>query len=125
MAGLKLTDMAQAPEKREKLSGPGVGGPAINPYSYEHRISLDDAALTKLGMSTPKVGDKMLMHAHGEITSVSSHQSNDSKKGKASRNVQFQIHKMGMSSLGGKGGMADAVESGIKQGTAESENGNE
>jgi len=119
---LKIPNVAQTPEKREKLSGKGVGGPAINPYSYEHRISLDDAALTKLGVSTPKVGDKLLLHAKVVTGAVASGQSGAMKH-------HLMIHKaesIGKAvGIGGGGGLAGAVNAGIKQGTAVSSKGNE
>jgi hypothetical protein len=118
---MKMTDMAQKPEKNEKLSGASIGAPAINPYSYAHRVTLNSADLNKLGMSVvPKVGDKVLMHAEGEIHQVSSDQTNTD--GKARHNVTVQLKKMGIQpSLGGGGSVADAVNQGIKQGSQQND----
>jgi hypothetical protein len=122
MAGnINLTDLAKPQEETEKegLSGAKTGQPAINPYSYEHRISLDDNTLTKLGMgtnTTPKVGDTFMVHALATVHSVSSHQDESSKGTSGSRHVGLQFKKMGMkpTTVGG-GSVADAVNEGIQQ----------
>lgn len=122
MAGpIKLTDMAQKPEKTEKLSGKDVGAPGINPYSYEHKIGLNTADLAKLGMTGPhKVGDKVLLQAEGEIHSVSSNQYDGDKA--PEHRIQIQLKKMGIQpKLGGGGSIADAVNQGIKQGSQQND----
>ena len=109
MSGLNLGQLPQTKEFKEKLSGKGVGEGAPNPFSYEHKISLDSASLSKLGVSTPKVGDKILLHAQVEADgAVGAGQSDPKKKG-----VHLSIHKA--EGVGGSGGMKGAVESGIKQ----------
>jgi hypothetical protein len=123
MAGLNLGRLPQTKTFTEKLSGPGVGAGAPNPFSYEHKIAMDDAAMTKLGASTPKVGDKLLLHAKVVADdAVASGQSGSKKH-------HLMIHKiesMGKAvGLGGGGSLEGAVDAGIKQGTAESSKGNE
>jgi hypothetical protein len=122
MAGpIKLVDMAQAPEKNEKLSGANVGAPGISPYSYEHKIGLNTKDLNNLGMQGPhKVGDKVILHAEGEIASVASHQT-DADEG-TTHHIQIQLKKMGVQpKLGGGGSIADAVNQGIKQGSQQND----
>lgn len=104
---------------KESLSTPGKLSP--DPYSYEHRISVDQDALTKMGVvGTPKVGDVFHVMGEGHVHSVNS---NDSLNGSPSLSVGIQMRKMGMKpkakgtpAPGGKTpkGALGAVNQGIK-----------
>jgi len=108
MAGLKLQDMKKG---KKELTGNHVGDYKPNPYSYEHRVTLDDSALTKLGVDTPKVGDVFDVMAHGHVTSVSQ---DEGENGRKSRRVELQLKKMGAQKQAKKGkSMLDAVNEGI------------
>lgn len=115
IAGVKMADM-----KRSKVSlkSANVGKISPDPYSYEHRINLDQDALTKMGISgTPKVGDIFHVMGEGHIHSVSS----DSGAAGSSLHIGIQLRKMGMQKKGGGGagskgnsGALGAVSQGIK-----------
>lgn len=107
IAGVKLADM-----KRSKVSlKPGnVGKISPDPYSYEHRISLDQDALSKMGVTkTPTVGDVFHVMGEGHIHSVNS-------DGTGGFNVGMQMKKLGVKKkmAAGKGGAFDAVSKGVK-----------
>jgi hypothetical protein len=119
---LKLGQLPQTKPFTEKVAGKGVGAPAISPYSYEHKISLDSAALTKLGANTPKVGDHLLLHAKVLADDAVGMNQQDAKHHKvAIHKVENLGHAVG---VGGAGGLANAVDKGIKQGTAAASEGN-
>lgn len=105
--------MANLRKGKESLSTKSVGKISQEPYSYEHRITLDQDALAKLGVDTPKVGDKYHVLGHAEVTSVSQHAS----PGDKSTRAELQFKRMGMKPApsGGNGGLFGAVSSGIKQ----------
>lgn len=88
-----------------------VGKITQEPYSYEHRITLDQDTLDKLGIETPKVGDKYHVLGHGEVKSVSQHEG----PGDKSTRVELQLKRMGMKPAAKKGSLRDAVNAGIKQ----------
>lgn len=111
-SGLKLKDMARG---KKELSGDHIGSYKPSPYSYEHRVTLNDDNLTKLGVDTPKVGDVFDVMAHGHVTSVSQ---DEGENGKKSRRVELQLKKMGAQKQKAKGkSMLDAVNEGIAQGS--------
>ncbi len=111
MAGLNLKNMARS---KKSLDGEKIGTYKPNPYSYEHRVSLDNDALTKLGIDTPKVGDVFDVMAHGHVTSVSQ---DESENGKKSRRVELQLKKMGASKQSKGKSVLDAVNAGIAEGS--------
>lgn len=117
MAGLNLKSMKQG---KKELDGPSVGKYTPNPYSYSHKISLDSAAMDKLGMDTPKVGDVFDVGAHGHVTSV---EESDRENGQKSRRVEIQLKKMAASKQKGGKSMFDALSAGVKAGSAASEDG--
>ena len=91
IAGVKMADMKRS---KESLKTGNVGKISPDPYSYEHRISLDQDALDKMGVTeTPKVGDVYHVMGQGHVHSVSS---NNSLGGKGSLSVGIQMRKMGM-----------------------------
>lgn len=94
---------------KESLSPKAVGKISQEPWSYEHRISLDQDTLGKLGISTPNVGDKYHVIGHGEVTSVNQ----DAQPGNKTTRVQLQMKRLGLKKA--TGGLRGAVDSGIKQ----------
>lgn len=109
---MKLFDMKR-PAVKERLSAKSVGKLSPDPYSYDHKITLDDDALTKLGIATPKVGDKFHIMAHGTVTSVNAHSSAD---GGNERRVGVQLKRMGAQKLD-KSSALGAVDKGIADAT--------
>lgn len=111
MAGLNLKSMKQG---KKELDGPSVGKYKPDPYSYSHRISLDDSALDKLGIATPKVGDVFDVGGHGHVISV---EESDRANGQKSRRVELQLKKMAATKQKGGKSMFDAVSAGVKVGS--------
>lgn len=115
IAGVKLADMKRS---KESLSPKNVGKIAPDPYSYEHRISLDEDAMDKLGMNElPKVGAQYHVHGIAHVASVNLNEGGGDKKQR--KNVSLQLHKMAVipapkSQPSTTGGAKQAVESGIK-----------
>lgn len=112
MAGspFKMANMALSKGKESLDSKPGKI--TSSPYSYEHRINLDQNALDKLGIEgVPAVGDKFHVLGHGEVSDVSSHSSEDGSK---STRVSLQLKKLGVRKKGGFGSAKDAVSAGIQ-----------
>lgn len=110
MAGgspFKLADLAKGKESIDKK--PGKITPS--PYSYEHRITLDQNALDKIGVDTPQVGDQFHVLGHGEVVNVSSH---DSQDGGKSTRVEMQMKKLGLKKKGSHG-IGDAINKGIEE----------
>lgn len=105
--------MANLARSKESLKPKNVGKIGPDPYSYEHRISLDSDALDKLGIDVPKVGDTYHVMGHAEVKSVSQ---NDHGAGDKSTRVELQFKRMGMQpKVKGAGGLLGAVNDGIKQ----------
>ena len=94
----------------ESLKPSSVGKDVPNPYSYEHRVSLNTGDMTKLGMDVPKVGD--VFHVLGEGHVVSTDQS-EAQNGDKAHNVSLQLKKMSIKPKTG-GSMLDAVSGGVK-----------
>lgn len=111
IAGVKLANMAKS---KASLKPSNVGKLSPDPYSYDHRISLDQDALSKLGVSeTPKVGDVFHILGEGHVHSVSA---DDGPDGSSMR-VGIQMRKMGVkkkTAASGGGSAFDAVSKGIK-----------
>lgn len=107
-APFKMASLAKGKESLDSKPGKITS----SPYSYEHRITLDQNALDKLGIDTPNVGDKMHVMGHGEVVNVSSH---DSQDGGKSTRVELQLQKLGLrKKAGGLGSAKDAVNAGIE-----------
>jgi hypothetical protein len=85
-----LADMKMT--KSEKKDTMPTTAEANSPsYPYGLRLSLDSAALEKLGItSLPKVGAKLMVHGMGVVTSVSQHES----KNNDSRSVEIQLQEL-------------------------------
>lgn len=112
--GFKMADMKRS---KESLSPKTVGKIGPDPYSYEHRITLDQGALDKLGVDkVPQVGDKFHVMGHGEVVRVSQHD----EAGDKSTRVELQMKRMGVKK-GAGGGLRGAVEKGIQE--ADEDNG--
>ncbi len=110
IAGVKLANMAKP---KESLSPKNVGKLSPDPYSYEHRISLDQDALDKMGVTeTPKVGDVFHVIGQGHVHSVSQ---DNSLNGPPRLNVGMQMRKMGMQKkTPAANGAFAAVSKGVK-----------
>lgn len=105
--------MADLKRPKESLKPKNVGKIGPDPYSYEHRISLDQDNLDKLGIDTPKVGDTYHVLGHAEVKSVSQ---NDHGAGDKSTRVELQFKRMGMKpKAAGGNGLLGAINDGIKQ----------
>lgn len=105
----KMASLAKGKESLDSKPGKITS----SPWSYEHRITLDQNALDKLGIDVPDVGDKFHVMGHAEVSNVSSHSSEDGSK---STRVELQMKKMGMRKKGaGPSSATDAVNAGIKE----------
>lgn len=111
IAGVKLGNMARS---KVSLKPSNVGKISPDPYSYEHRISLDQDALTKMGVAkTPTVGDVFHVMGEGHVHSVNT-------DGTGNMTVGMQLRKLGAKKVGAapgkssKGGAFEAVSKGIK-----------
>lgn len=111
----KMADLARG---KESL-GPKPGKITSSPYSFEHRISLDQNDQEKLGVggvnAAPQVGDKYHVMGHAEVTNVSQNQ--DMEGGKTGR-VELQFKKLGLRKKAGGAGFGSAlgaVNSGIQE----------
>jgi hypothetical protein len=108
MAGnFKMADLRRP---KESLKPKSVGKIAPDPYSYEHRITLDQDTLDKLGMDVPKVGDKFHVMGHAEVKSVSQ---NDHGPGDKNTRVELQMKRMGVRPKS-SGGLLGAVSKGVQ-----------
>jgi hypothetical protein len=113
VADPQLFDMARAPVKESVSPSGQIGKETPNPYSYEHRITLNGEDADKLGIGTPKVGDVFDTAGLGHVVSVSQQ---DSQNGKSERRIEIQMKRMAMKARQKKGKSAldtvsDAVDS--------------
>ncbi len=111
IAGVKLADMKRS---KESLKPGNIGQISPDPYSYDHRISLDQDAMDKLGVTeTPKVGDVFHVMGEGHVHSVDA---SSNASGMSSMRVGLQMKKMGMKPKGtpSSEGAFDAVNKGVK-----------
>lgn len=91
IAGVKLADMKRT---KESLKPGNVGALSPDPYSADHRISLDQDALDKLGIGeTPKVGAKFHVMGEAHVHSVNS---DSYAGGKPKTRVGLTFHKLGV-----------------------------
>lgn len=98
---MKLTSLKLPKGKKSSSIDKSVADSPSYPYGTELR--LDDKALTKLKMKTPKVGRKVFVGAEGVVTSVSER---DGAYGK-DRDVCIQLTKLVIEQ--DKGTAVDAV----------------
>ncbi|MDE2098501.1 MAG: hypothetical protein KGL39_14705 [Patescibacteria group bacterium] len=111
IAGVNLVDMKKS---KESLSPSSVGKITPDPYSYDHRITLDGATLNKMKVGeTPKVGDVFHVMGEGHVHSVDSVQHAGQEP---TLRVGIQLRKMGVKKKEGTpaDGAFAAVEKGIK-----------
>lgn len=94
MAGMKMTDMKMSKSQKKRMFGPAVVGQSSAPdYPWGLSITLDSAALKKLGVDElPDAGEVCMIHAHGKVTSVSE---SASEKG-GERRVEIQLTKLSL-----------------------------
>lgn len=120
-----LVDMRDEPDEDEGESS-DIGPPphvAETPkYKYGHRITLDHDDMDKLGIDElPKVGHKVHVVAHGEVTHASDEEHQDHEgKTRRHKRVEIQLKKMHVAKASEKKPtIRDAVESGIKDASDE------
>jgi hypothetical protein len=107
----KLFDMARAPLK-ESLKPGNVGQEKPDPYSYEHRITLNSEDMSKLGVSEPHVGD--VFHALGEAH-VHTVEQQENQNGEKTHTVGLQLKKLALRSKQGTGtSLLGAVNKGLE-----------
>jgi len=117
VADQKLFDMARAPVKESVATPTSVGKEVPNPYSYEHRITLNGEDADKLGIGTPKVGDVFDVEGHGHVMSVSQQ---ESENGKSERRIELQMKRMAAKARKGGGKSAlDTVSDAVDKAPAE------
>lgn len=117
MANPTLFDMARSPVKESVGSTGSLGKEVPNPYSYEHRITLNGEDADKLGIGTPKVGDVFDTHAEGHVTSVSQ---SESENGKKAHRIEIQLKRMAAKARKGGGKSAlDTVSDAVDKAPAE------
>lgn len=106
--------MANLKRSKESLSPKNTGKISPDPYSYEHRITLDQDTLGKLGLSASdfKTGDQLHAMGHAEVSSVSSH---DHGNGDKTSRVELQFKRLGLKPKAS--GLRGAIEAGIKEGS--------
>lgn len=111
-APFKMADLARG---KESL-GPKPGKITSPPYSYEHRITLDQNDQDKLGIGSaenpPQVGDKYHVLGHAEVTNVSQNQNSEGAK---TGRMELQFKKLGLRKKAAGNGALGAVEKGISE----------
>lgn len=104
IAGVKMADLKRT---KESLAPGNTGKLSPSPYSSDHRIALDQDALTKMGVQeTPKVGDVFHVMGEGHVHSVNVDPSGGNLQ------VGMQMKQLGVKKKQGSGAMA-AVNKGI------------
>jgi hypothetical protein len=110
----KMVDMKSSKAERKAEREPvKMDGDA---YPYGLSVRLDHHSLKKLGMhdKLPKVGDKIKLHAHAHVTSVSDH---SSEGGESQKHVELQLRHMGVEGMGKNLEKPDGdTEEGMKKG---------
>lgn len=73
---MDLTSMKISKEEAKEMVSPGLAEKDVPQYPYGLQLNLDGDALKKLGLKDlPTVGQKLLLFARVEVTSVSQHES--------------------------------------------------
>lgn len=107
----KMADLARGKESLGAKPGKIIS----SPYSFEHRISLDQNDQDKLGIGSaenpPQVGDKYHVLGHAEVTNVSQNQDSEGKK---SGRMELQFKKLGLRKKAPGNGALSAVNQGIE-----------
>jgi len=92
---MTMIDMKQSAEEAQENSPEATSDAPMYPYGL--RISLDDGALEKLGVTVlPKVGSKIQVTAMCEVCSTSEH---SDQAGEKEANVSLQITAMELGSV--------------------------
>lgn len=112
----KMVDLKRP---KESLKPASIGKITPDPYSYDHRISLDSDAMDKLGMSSmPNVGDEFHGHFKAKVQNVEQRaEAGTGPQGKsAHKRVTLQIHHMGIAQQASNksSGALGAVNRGIE-----------
>jgi len=100
--GLSERDAVLVSMKNQKKKNQGEGGLkdpslAVNDYPYGLRLSLDDAALDKLGMDLPDVGDVVDVVAKARVEEVSARSHRHDGRSEQHRRAELQITNMKVS----------------------------
>ena len=110
----KMIDMkrtAAERKARDKMYEGKIGG---EDYPYGLGVSLDHDSLTKLGIhDLPKVGSKIMLHAHAHVKSA---REESREGGQKTRHVELELRHMNVE--GGKPGAPkkDTSEEGMRKG---------
>jgi hypothetical protein len=117
MFGGKPPKAVDLKRPKESLKPGSVGKVSPDPYSYDHRISLDADAMNKLGVDAlPNVGDEFHGHFKAKVHSVSSSaEAGTGPQGKSEKRVTLQIHHMGIQQQSKNSGPLGAVNKGIDE----------
>lgn len=111
---MKMTDMKRTKAETKENDGPMKSSGDSYPYGLS--VHLDHHALKKLGMhdKLPRVGDRIKLHAHAHVTSVSQ----DSREGgKPNSRVELQLRHMGVEHGADKGmGKSGDTEAAMNKG---------
>jgi hypothetical protein len=108
---MALKDMKRSKTLQNADEKIGPSNPDGEDYHYGLNVSLGHEEMKKLGLKTPRVGDKVKIHAHGHVTSVSeSHHAGDKKP---NRRVELQLRKMEVGSES-EGHVANPAADGAK-----------
>jgi hypothetical protein len=83
----KMKSMKMEKADADKLYGQPTAVADSPQYPYGLRLNLDNAAVEKLGIGLPKVGEKLMIEAYVDVVSVSA---SDSKEGMR-KNIELQI----------------------------------
>jgi hypothetical protein len=84
--------------KSESSGAVEPSAPSGPRYPYGLQLSLDNESLDKLGLTLPDVGDKLMLVASVEVTSVSQSEEGSSEdKAKVRRHASMQIVAMALS----------------------------
>ena len=94
MTMMKPVDMKMSKSQKKRMFGvPTVAGGSGPDYPWGLSITLDAAALAKLGVTElPDAGEECMIHATGKVTRVS--ESATDKK--TDRSVEIQITKLAL-----------------------------
>jgi len=91
---MKMTDMKMSKSQKKRMFGqPTVAGSPGPDYPWGLSITLDSAALKKLGVEElPDAGEECMIHATGKVTTVS--ETANEKGGE--RRIEVQITKLAL-----------------------------
>jgi hypothetical protein len=99
MAELKSMKLSKSDQKKDNAIFSPSSSMDKPKYPYGLEISLDEAALKKLGIDLPEVGAEMALEAVVEVSSTSQ---SESAAGGKNRSLRLQITEMCLSKAGSK-----------------------